>query len=115
MSTFCADELQHALAEESSTAAIGPFHLIASAPLGATAAVTLLEGRTIRIALTTNGYSIVADDNDSDTDAGRYTATAPTFESIDQLLRSVSSMYEERRQQALIAALESVSDRPHMY
>ncbi|KAJ7695942.1 hypothetical protein B0H17DRAFT_1054223 [Mycena rosella] len=58
MGTFCADELQHALAEESSTSAIGPFRLTSTAPLCATAAVTLLEGRTILINLTTNGYSV---------------------------------------------------------
>ncbi|KAJ7442662.1 hypothetical protein FB451DRAFT_1297176 [Mycena latifolia] len=104
MSTFCADELQHALTEESSSSAIGPFRLTASAPLCATAAVTLLEGRTILITLTTNGYS---------NDVGNHTVTAPagpTFESIDQLLRSVSTMYEQRRQEALMAALERVSD-----
>ncbi|KAJ6559060.1 hypothetical protein DFH09DRAFT_1161730 [Mycena vulgaris] len=112
MSTFCADELQHALAEESSTSAIGSFRLTAAAPLCATAAVTLLEGRTILINLTTNGYSIIADDRQND--KGNHTMTAPaigpTFESIDQLLRSVSTMYGQRRQEALIAALERVSD-----
>ncbi|KAJ7675697.1 hypothetical protein DFH06DRAFT_977054 [Mycena polygramma] len=100
MSTFCADELQQALAEESSASAIGPYHLTSTASLGATASVTLLEGRTISINLTTNGYS--------DDTGGR--KTGKTFESIEQLLRSVSSMYEQRRQEALIAALERVSD-----
>ncbi|KAJ7147102.1 hypothetical protein C8R43DRAFT_1129883 [Mycena crocata] len=107
MSTFCADELQHALAEESSTSAIGPFRLTASAPLCATASVTLLEGRTILINLTTNGYSIVPGDMGSQAAAE---PTGPTFESIEQLLRSVSTMYEQRRQEALIAALERASD-----
>ncbi|KAJ6477311.1 hypothetical protein C8R47DRAFT_1139932 [Mycena vitilis] len=109
MSTFCADELQQALAEESSASAIGPYHLTstASSSLCATASVTLLEGRTISINLTTNGYSIIPGDGQDDT-GGR--KTGQTFESIEQLLRSVSSMYEQRRQEALIAALERVSD-----
>ncbi|KAJ7134742.1 hypothetical protein C8R44DRAFT_771341 [Mycena epipterygia] len=111
MSTFCADELQHALAEESSASAIGPFRLTGSAPLGATASVTLLEGRTILINLTTNGYSIIAEDRQNDVGNDILPAPAgPTFESIEQLLRSVSTMYEQRRQEALIAALERVSD-----
>jgi hypothetical protein len=58
MSTFCADELQLALAEESSASAIGPFRLTSSDRLRATASVTLLEGRTILINLTINGYSV---------------------------------------------------------
>ncbi|KAJ7784427.1 hypothetical protein B0H16DRAFT_1709141 [Mycena metata] len=103
MSTFCADELQHALAEESSTSAIGPFRLTSKAPLCATASVTLLEGRTICINLTTNGYSIIPGDGQSD---HRDALTKSTFESIEQLLRSVSTMYEQRRQEALLAALE---------
>ncbi|KAJ6585125.1 hypothetical protein B0H19DRAFT_1108379 [Mycena capillaripes] len=110
MSTFCADELQHALAEESSASAIGPFRLTSTAALCATASVTLLEGRTILINLTTNGYSIIPGDGQND--IGGQTLTAPTgqtFESIEQLLRSVSTMYEQRRQEALIAALERVS------
>ncbi|KAJ7025365.1 hypothetical protein C8F04DRAFT_1269254 [Mycena alexandri] len=103
MSTFCADELQLALTEESSASAIGPFRLTAKAPLCATASVTLLEGHTISVNLTTNGYSIVPGDGQSHNRAG---PTESTFESIEQLLRSVSTMYEQRRQEALIAALE---------
>ncbi|KAJ7781805.1 hypothetical protein DFH07DRAFT_388308 [Mycena maculata] len=111
MTTFCADELRHALAEESSVSAIGPFRLTETAPLCATASVTLLEGRTIFINLTTSGYSIVAGDRQHD--GGSHSmpaASGLTFESIEQLLRSVSTMYEQRRQEALIAALERVSD-----
>lgn len=108
MSTFCADELQLALAEESSASAIGSFRLTSSDRLRATASVTLLEGRTILINLTINGYSIISGDDQNDM-SGR-TPTEPTFESIEQLLRSVSRMYEQRRQEALIAALEKVSD-----
>ncbi|KAJ7069679.1 hypothetical protein C8F01DRAFT_1113578 [Mycena amicta] len=96
MSTFCADELRNALTEESSTASIDSFHLTSSEPLCATASVRLLEGRTISVGLTTNGFSIV--------DEGL------TFESMDQLLRSVSTMYERRRQEALMAALERLSE-----
>ncbi|KAJ6621886.1 hypothetical protein B0H10DRAFT_2214930 [Mycena sp. CBHHK59/15] len=111
MSTFCADELQHALAEESSASAIKGFHVTDSAPLRATASVTLLEGRTISIALTTNGYSIAVGDRPSDKSNANHAMTTPslTFESIEQLLLSVSTLYQQRRQEALIAALERVS------
>ncbi|KAJ7259577.1 hypothetical protein B0H12DRAFT_420153 [Mycena haematopus] len=109
MSSFCADELQHALAEESSASSIGPFRLTSSGPLRATASVTLLEGRTILINLTTNGYSIIPRDQQKDTSGEAIaSSTGQTFESIEQLLSSVSTMYEERRQEALISALERV-------
>ncbi|KAJ7367029.1 hypothetical protein DFH08DRAFT_836350 [Mycena albidolilacea] len=105
MTSFCADELQHALAEESSASAIGPFRLTFSDSLRATASVTLLEGRTISINLTTSGYSIIQKDTN-----GQTVPSLPgrTFESIEQLLRSVSTMYGKRREEALIAALERV-------
>ncbi|KAJ7505184.1 hypothetical protein B0H11DRAFT_1977257 [Mycena galericulata] len=113
MSTFCADELRHALAEESSVSAIGPFRLTHTAPLCATASVTLLEGRTIFINLTTSGYSIILDEGNGNRQTpgkAMPEPAGPTFESIEQLLRSVSTLYEQRRQEALIAALERVSD-----
>lgn len=126
--SFCVDELQRALAEQSSASAIGPFRLTESAPLCATASVTLLEGRTILIKLTTRGYSvrllpssslqdrtIVGQIIGGDRQPGEGShpmpaPTGPTFESIEQLLHSVSTMYERRQQEALIAALERVSD-----
>jgi len=109
--SFCVDELQRALAEQSSASAIGPFRLTESAPLCATASVTLLEGRTILIKLTTNGYSIIGGDRQPGEGSHPMPApTGPTFESIEQLLHSVSTMYERRQQEALIAALERVSD-----
>ncbi|KAF8172053.1 hypothetical protein K438DRAFT_1852180 [Mycena galopus ATCC 62051] len=107
MSSFCADELQHTLAEESSLSAIGPFRLTSSEPLRATASVTLLEGRTILINLTTSGYSIIQQNDTSGPAIA--SPTGQTFESIEQLLSSVSTMYEQRRQEALIAALGRVS------
>ncbi|KAJ7644230.1 hypothetical protein FB45DRAFT_824282 [Roridomyces roridus] len=94
MQPFCSDELQRALDEESAISAIGAFNITEATPGSATASVTLLEGRTIQINLTTSGYS---------------EPPGPKFETIDQLLRSVSLMYEQRRQQALMSALERLS------
>ncbi|KAJ7211990.1 hypothetical protein GGX14DRAFT_621221 [Mycena pura] len=109
MSTFCADELRNALAEESSASAIESFRLTSVASLCATASVTLLEGSTISINLTTSGYSIIPAGGQNDMSTDSETAqTGPTFESIDQLLRSVSAMYEKRRQEELMAALEKI-------
>ncbi|KAF7346491.1 hypothetical protein MSAN_01877200 [Mycena sanguinolenta] len=109
MSTFCADELQHVLAEESSASSIGPFRLTSSGSLSATASVTLLEGQTILINLTTEGYSIIPGGQQKDISGETIVSpTGPTFESIEQLLTSVSTMYEKRRQEALIRALERI-------
>jgi len=62
-STFCTDELQRALTEQSF--GITNFSISTSTSLRATAFVTLLEGHTITIALSTHGYSV------------RYLATYP--------------------------------------
>ncbi|KAK7048485.1 hypothetical protein R3P38DRAFT_2869656 [Favolaschia claudopus] len=98
--SFCANELQQALAEESSVSSIASFRLTSSEPLGATASVALLEGSTIRIHLTTNGYSVILADHQRPQEQ--------VFETIGQILSSVSSMYEQRRQEVLIEALERV-------
>ncbi|KAJ7288185.1 hypothetical protein C8J57DRAFT_1048303 [Mycena rebaudengoi] len=97
MGTFCTDELQRALEEESSVSSIGPFHLTTSSALCATASVTLLEGRTIFVTLTINGYSM------GNNGPG-------IFENIEQLLCAESSLYQQRKQEALLAALEKLKD-----
>ncbi|KAF7299563.1 hypothetical protein HMN09_00961500 [Mycena chlorophos] len=94
MSGFCGEELRNALTEEA--AAIHSFQMTTAEQLRATASVTLLEGRTVSVCLTMSGYSIVDEDG-------------PVFESIEQLLRSASKMYERQRQEALMAALANLS------
>jgi len=65
-----------------------------SSPHEATASVTLLEGRTIRITLTARGYQLDGDQ---------------IFESIEGLLQAVSAAYEGRRREALFSRLRSLS------
>jgi hypothetical protein len=65
-----------------------------SSPHEATASVTLLEGRTIRITLTVRGYQLDGDQ---------------IFESIEGLLQAVSAAYEGKRREALFSRLRSLS------
>lgn len=65
-----------------------------SSPHEATASVTLLEGKTIRITLTARGYQLDGDQ---------------IFESIEGLLQAVSAAYEGRRREALFSRLRSLS------
>lgn len=55
-SSFWAEELQRALAEQSF--GIRVYSIIATTPLRATASVTLHEGHSIFILLTSRGYSV---------------------------------------------------------
>ncbi|KAG1822842.1 uncharacterized protein BJ212DRAFT_1255734, partial [Suillus subaureus] len=66
-----------------------------SSPHEATASVTLLEGRTIRITLTARGYQVRIACLDGD----------QIFESIEGLLQAVSAAYEGRRREALFSRL----------
>jgi len=65
-----------------------------SSPHEATASVTLLEGRTVRITLTARGYQLDGDQ---------------IFESIEGLLQAVSAAYEGKRREALFSRLRSLS------
>jgi len=89
--SFYYTELNKALSEQAF--GLGQSNVTGSTPHEATASVTLLEGRTIRITLSARGYQL---------DGGRI------FESIESLLQAVSAAYEEKRREALFSRLRSL-------
>ncbi|KAG2112222.1 uncharacterized protein F5147DRAFT_572555 [Suillus discolor] len=99
MSTsFYHTELSKALSEQAF--GLARFDICrSSSPHEATASVTLLEGRTIRITLTARGYQVRTASTDED----------QIFESIEGLLQAVSPAYEGRRREALFSRLRSLS------
>ncbi|KAH9889974.1 hypothetical protein C8Q73DRAFT_793331 [Cubamyces lactineus] len=104
-SSFVREELERALAEQSS--GIASFELISSSPLKAAAKVDLLEGEPIIVSLTSRGFQVHSPseaprdpDHDSET----------VFETIEQLLQTVSPQYEVSRRTILLAKLESLAD-----
>jgi len=92
--TFCSDELQRALGEQ--LFAISSYSITVSTPSRAVAVVTLLDGQIVSVGLTSQGYSI--DETSS-----------IIFETIEDLLSSVSAFYERKRQEALIQKLEKLA------
>ncbi|KAG2129124.1 hypothetical protein DEU56DRAFT_817829 [Suillus clintonianus] len=91
--SFYHTELNRALSEQAF--GLARFDIFrSSSPHEATASVTLIEGRTIRITLTARGYQLDGDQ---------------IFESIEGLLQSVSTAYEGRRREALFSRLRSLS------
>jgi len=93
-SQFYIEELQKALSEQ--TLAICSFSIKGYSSLQATASVTLLEGNDISIKLTDRGY-------ESNEQADK------TFETVENLLESVSPLYIQRRHALLLNALEALS------
>ncbi|KAF8442958.1 hypothetical protein L210DRAFT_862160 [Boletus edulis BED1] len=91
-SSFYHDELSRVLSEQS-------FGLTRYEVAGqssaheATAAVTLLEGTNINVSLNIRGYQL---------DDGQ------THESIEELLQSISPKYVQKRQELIIAKLQSL-------
>ncbi|KIK06161.1 hypothetical protein K443DRAFT_285809 [Laccaria amethystina LaAM-08-1] len=94
--SFCNAELDRALKEQGF--AIHSYAITSSSPRQASASVVLLEGRRLTITLTTQGYSI---------DNGKL-SSRNVYETLENLLQSVSTMYNQRRQEALFAALEKL-------
>ncbi|KAI0357468.1 hypothetical protein OH77DRAFT_1422327, partial [Trametes cingulata] len=104
-SAFVREELERALAEQSF--GISSFELMSSSPLKAAARVVLLEGNPVVISLTSRGFQLQSPseapmdpDHDSET----------VFETIEQLLQTVSPRYESARRGALLSKLESLAD-----
>ncbi|KAF4577352.1 hypothetical protein EYR40_009289 [Pleurotus pulmonarius] len=94
--SFAADELSRALTEQSF--GITSYRLETSAStLLASAVVTLLEGKTIRITLTSQGYHI------------ENAKQGETYESLDQLLQAASPLYTQQAQAALISRLSRIA------
>jgi hypothetical protein len=113
-SAFYARELGNALREQSF--GIHDFEITEDSLLQCSASVTLLEGNTIQVTLKNSGYSVsilldllVDPDNYlNQIEDGQQIeeATQQTFESIESLLASASPLFEQKRQEALIQALE---------
>ncbi len=121
-SSFMLEELERALAEQSF--AISSFETTSSSPLKATARVVLLEGEVVLVSLTSRGYQVCDNglasgmlrthsvqlhspseapmDPDHDTEI--------IFETIEQLLQTVSPQFESAQSSALMEKLELLSD-----
>ncbi|OJT08154.1 hypothetical protein TRAPUB_950 [Trametes pubescens] len=104
-SSFMREELERALAEQSF--AISSFETTSSSPLKATARVVLLEGEVVLVSLTSRGYQLHSPseapmDPDHDTEI--------IFETIEQLLQTVSPQFESAQRSALMEKLELLSD-----
>ncbi|KAI0373710.1 hypothetical protein BV20DRAFT_1049653 [Pilatotrama ljubarskyi] len=102
---FAREELARALAEQSF--GISSYELVSSSPLKAAARVVLLEGDAIVVSLTSRGFQLHSPTEapmDPDHDSER------VFETIEQLLETVSPQYESARRSALLSRLESLAD-----
>ncbi|KAF8555721.1 hypothetical protein OG21DRAFT_1507349 [Imleria badia] len=91
-SSFYHNELSHALSEQS----FGLTRYEVARQFSAheaTAVVTLLEGTNIRVSLNIRGYRL---------DDGQ------TYESIEELLQSVSPMYVRKREDIIVTKLQGL-------
>ncbi|KAM5538716.1 hypothetical protein V8D89_007745 [Ganoderma adspersum] len=101
---FVKEELSRALSEQSF--GITSHEIISSTPLKAVARVVLLEGDTVLLSLSSRGFqlhSLNESPTDPDLDAEL------VFETLEQLLQSVSLQYDAARRSALIAKLNALA------
>ncbi|RDB17996.1 hypothetical protein Hypma_000834 [Hypsizygus marmoreus] len=98
---FFADELRRALAEQSF--GLQTFHITTTENLHAKASATLLEGDEITISLTIRGYSV---ESNKPTVLSNLDDTV--FESVENLLQSVSPKYEMKRHERWVRKLEGL-------
>ncbi|KAI0771207.1 GSKIP domain-containing protein [Trametes elegans] len=104
-SAFVREELERALAEQSF--GIVSFEITSSSSMKATARVVLLEGEPVLVSLTSRGFQLNSPSEapmDPDLDS------ETVYETLEQLLQTVSPQYESARRNALLAKLESLSD-----
>ncbi|KXN88257.1 hypothetical protein AN958_07716 [Leucoagaricus sp. SymC.cos] len=97
-SSFFGQELHRALREQGP--AIHSFKIVNAGPLQAVARVKILEGHTIEVLLTQQGYKVDCKPNEG---------MSSTFESVEDLLHSLSPLYAQRRSEALFEALKRLS------
>ncbi|KAI1794881.1 hypothetical protein LXA43DRAFT_882761 [Ganoderma leucocontextum] len=101
---FVKEELSRALNEQSF--GITSYEIVSSTPLKAAASVVLLESDTILVSLSSRGFqlhSLNESPTDPDLDAEL------VFETLEQLLQSVSLQYDAARRSALIAKLDALA------
>ncbi|PBK97624.1 hypothetical protein ARMGADRAFT_922935 [Armillaria gallica] len=95
-SAFLANELQLALSEQHF--GIRSFSILSSStPLVAKASVTLLDGEKLQLVLTGRGYFVTNSLN------------MKVFETVEELLQSVSDTYAEKRREVLWNKLEKLA------
>ena len=118
---FVKEELSRALNEQSF--GITSHEIISSTPLKAAARVVLLEGDTILLSLSSRGFqvrtlgfcSIRPYERSSQLHSLNESPTDPdldaelVFETLEQLLQSVSLQYDAARRSALIAKLDALA------
>ncbi|KAJ3567041.1 hypothetical protein NP233_g6619 [Leucocoprinus birnbaumii] len=97
-SSFFGQELHRALREQGP--AIHGFKIVSASPLQAVARVKTLEGHTLEVLLTQQGYKVDCKPNEGMTQA---------FETVEDLLHSISPLYAQRRSEALFEALKRLS------
>jgi hypothetical protein len=116
-SSFYQDELLRALTEQSF--GIRMFYTLTTTRLQATASVTLLEGQRINIKLEMRGYSVrvasvvtkillISLHQIESGDPALPSNEGMIFESLDELLRSASPMYEQKRHEFWVQKLEGL-------
>ncbi|KAF9454696.1 hypothetical protein P691DRAFT_804042 [Macrolepiota fuliginosa MF-IS2] len=96
--SFYGQELHRALKEQG--AAIHGFKLVNVGTLQAVARVRLLEGHSIDVTLTQQGYKVECKVNEG---------VAQIFETIEDLFHSTSPLYTQKRSEALFEALKRIS------
>lgn len=116
-SSFFGQELHRALREQGP--AVHSFKIVNAGPLSGTARVKTLEGHTIEVLLTQQGYKVehpypfplsprfltlVAK-----VDCKPNEGLTQAFETIEDLLHSLSPLYAQRRSEALFEALKRLS------
>ncbi|KAF9568798.1 hypothetical protein CPC08DRAFT_624942 [Agrocybe pediades] len=95
-SSFYRSELQRALKEQ--TFGIQSYALTSSCQEQATATIVLHEGSKVNVQLNIQGYSIVSNGT-----------VGKVYETIEDLLHSISPMYAKKRQEELFTKLSKLS------
>ncbi|KAI0755219.1 hypothetical protein C8Q80DRAFT_418593 [Daedaleopsis nitida] len=101
---FVEEELNHTLTEQSF--GISSYEIVSTSPLKATAKIVLLEEETVMVSLTSRGFQLHSPSEppmDPDLDA------EIVFETIEQLLQSVSPRYGAAQRSALMAKLNALT------
>ncbi|TCD70881.1 hypothetical protein EIP91_001189 [Steccherinum ochraceum] len=94
--SFPTGELERALDEQLQSSGISGYKITQSSDLEAIAQVKLLEGNDVAVSLTSSGYAL----HGGQRELG--------FETVEDLLRSISAKYSEAMQKALMDKLAAL-------
>ncbi|KAF6757381.1 GSKIP domain-containing protein [Ephemerocybe angulata] len=103
--TFFRDELESALREQSF--GLQSFRVTSSTPRQSSASLVTLEGLSLTIVLNTQGYSV--DAKRSDAFQSLKPGQLHVYETIENLLQTISPMYTQRHQGQLFEALQRLA------